>query len=106
MLKIIVYKTETSKEPFNDWFDELDEKTQYIISRRLTRIEAGLFGDCKPIKGYRGIYELVIDYGPGYRIYYGKQGSVIIILLIGGEKKSQARDIEKAHRYWIEYTEE
>jgi putative addiction module killer protein len=106
ILDIVVYKTETKKEPFNDWLDDLDEKTQSIISNRLGRIQRGNFGDCKPIKGYHGIYEIVINHGPGYRIYYGKQGSVIVILLVGGEKKSQTRDIEKAYRYWIHYTEE
>lgn len=106
IIKLVFYKTETKKEPFNDWASDLDYKTKSIVLERLTRIETGNFGDCKPIKGYRGIYELVINFGPGYRIYYGKQGSVIVVLLLGGEKKSQKRDIEKAYRYWIHYTEE
>lgn len=73
---------------------------------RLRRIKRGNFGNCKPLRGYNGIYELVIDLGPGYRIYYGKQGSTVVILLMGGDKGSQERDIEKAYRYWIHHTEE
>jgi putative addiction module killer protein len=80
IIKLVFYKTETKKEPFSDWASDLDYKTKSIVLERLTRIQTGNFGDCKPIKGYRGIYELVINYGPGYRIYYGKQGSVIVDL--------------------------
>lgn len=63
----------------------------------------GNFGDAKMIKGGEGIWELRIDYGPGYRVYFGKQGATIVILLTGGDKKSQNRDIAKAKRYWLDY---
>jgi putative addiction module killer protein len=106
IVKIVFYRTESNKEPFKEWFGDLDKKTRWIVSERITRIESGNFGSCKPLKGYAGIYEIVIDYGPGYRIYYGKEGSLIVILLLGGEKKSQTRDIEKACRYWTHYREE
>lgn len=105
-IKLVFYKTETKKVPYRDWSDGLDSVTRAIVSARIDRLVDGNFGDCKPIKGHRVIYELVINYGPGYRVYYGKEGSVIVILLLGGEKKSQARDIEKAYRYWVNYTEE
>jgi putative addiction module killer protein len=105
-IKIIFYKTETEKVPYKEWANDLDPVTKAKISARVDRLEDGYFGKCKPLKGYHGIHELVIDYGPGYRIYYGKQGSVIVILLLGGEKKTQTRDIEKAYRYWIDHTEE
>ena len=105
-IKIVFYNTEARKEPFSVWLDGLDKKTQWIVLERITRVESGNFGDCKPLKGYKGIYELVIDYGPGYRIYYAKQGPVVVILLLGGEKKSQHRDIEKAYHYWKLYKEE
>ena len=68
-------------------------------------IRDGNFGDCKQLRGGDGIYELSIDYGPGFRIYYGKKGSTIIILLAGGEKGSQSRDIAKAKRYWLDFKE-
>jgi putative addiction module killer protein len=105
-IKIVFYRTESKKEPFNEWLDDLDKKAQSIVLDRITRVTCGNFGDCKPLKGHKGIYELVINYGPGYRVYYGKDGSVIVILLLGGEKKSQERDIEKAYRYWNHYKEE
>jgi putative addiction module killer protein len=102
-VKIIVYSTDTDKEPFTEWYRRLDTATRPIISEKLARLRNGNFGTCKPIKEHAGIYELVINYGPGYRIYYGKQGDVLVILLIGGEKKSQERDIDKAYRYWLDY---
>jgi putative addiction module killer protein len=105
-IKVVFYRTETQKEPFNEWLDDLDKPVQSIVLERITRLQTGNFGVCKPLKGYAGIYELVINFGPGYRIYYGKQGSVVVILLLGGEKKSQERDIEKAYRYWTHYKEE
>jgi len=104
-IKVISYITDTGKEPFTDWLRGLDKKTRSIVSERITRLRGGNFGVCKPLKGYAGVYELVINYGPGYRVYYGKQGDMIVILLVGGEKKSQDRDIEKAHRYWLDYKE-
>lgn len=72
---------------------------------RLDRIRIGNFGDAKKIQGGSGIWELRIDHGPGYRIYFGKKGTMIIVLLIGGSKKSQTRDIVKAKQYWLEYRE-
>jgi putative addiction module killer protein len=65
----------------------------------------GNFGDCKLIKGGEGVSELRIDYGPGYRIYFGKDKATIVALLIGGNKGSQTRDIAKAKRYWLDYKE-
>jgi len=105
-IKVVFYKTKTKKVPFREWAADLDNKTRAIVSTRIDRLEDSNFGDCKSIKGHHGIYELVINYGPGYRVYYGKQGALVVILLLGGEKKTQTRDIEKAYRYWIEYTEE
>jgi len=104
MIKIINYSIKgTSKEPFSIWLDGLDTKIQSIIYTRLDRISLGNFGDCKHINN--GMWELRIDYGPGYRIYFGKKGTQLVILLVGGNKKSQSRDIEKAQRYWLNYKE-
>lgn len=89
--------------PYLEWEDSLDNFTKAIVTNRLERIKVGNFGDAKMIKDGDGIWELRIDYGPGYRIYFGKQGFNIIILLTGGEKKSQNRDIKKAKQYWLEY---
>ena len=83
--------------------DELETKTQHIIENRLDRIRLRNFGDCKSID--RGVWELRIDYGPGYRIYFGYLNLDTIFLLIGGDKRSQSRDIKKAQQYWKEFKE-
>lgn len=105
LIKIILYKTSAGKEPYSDWEDSLDKTTIAIVKNRLDRVRLGIFGDAKLIKPAIGIWELRIDYGPGYRIYFGKKGSTIVMLLIGGEKKSQDRDIAKAKRFWLDCKE-
>jgi putative addiction module killer protein len=105
IIEIITYTTSLKKEPFTDWLEDLDQKTQQIVHKRLARVRLGNFGDCKPIKGGNGVSELSIDYGPGYRIYFGRDGEAIVVLLMGGNKKSQDRDIDKAKRYWQDYKE-
>src|SRR3990167_8896092 len=99
MIKLIIYANKFKKEPFSEWLDSLDTETYTIIVNRLKRIRLGNFGDTKIIKGVKGIWELRIQYGPGYRIYFGKQGTTIVILLTGGSKGSQSRDITKAEKY-------
>jgi putative addiction module killer protein len=77
-----------------------------IVLTRLARLRTGNFGDCKVLRGCSGVYELRIDFGPGYRIYFGKIGSTLVILLTGGDKGSQRRDISKAQEYWIDFKEQ
>lgn len=105
IIKIVNYVTNTGKEPFNDWLQKLDSGTRAIIRTRINRLRLGNFGDCKRIKNGEGIWELRIDYGSGYRVYLGKKGTVLVILLLGGDKGTQDRDIEKAKRYWFTYKE-
>jgi putative addiction module killer protein len=69
----------------------------------LRRVAFGNFGDCKSLKGGDGVSELRINYGPGYRIYYGVCNRALILLLVGGDKSDQKKDIEKAKSYWNEY---
>lgn len=69
----------------------------------MTRIRAGNLGDFKQIAGKLKIYELRIHYGPGYRIYFGRKGNIMILLLCGGNKSTQEADIKKAISYWEEY---
>jgi|SRR5579864_3160281 putative addiction module killer protein len=102
LIKIVIYSTKTGKVPYSEWEDGLDKKTNAIVKSRLDRIRLGNFGKVKTIKGSKDIWEIVLDIGPGYRIYYGKKGTTVILLLVGGEKKSQERDIEKAKRYWLD----
>lgn len=97
------YVTRTGKEPYVEWVDELDGNTRAIIRARINRMRLGNFGDCKRIKGCKDIWELRIKYGAGYRIYYGKKKDTVVILLLGGDKGTQERDIEKAKRYWNDY---
>lgn len=105
MMDIVIYVTDTGKEPFSDWQDKLDKKMKAVVMKRLDRIRLGNFGDSKRLQEANGIWELRIDHGPGYRIYFGKEGSTIVILLTGGDKKSQTKDIAKAKQYWLNYKE-
>lgn len=104
-MKIVIYSTETGRVPFLAWLDELDEKTRTIVYTRIDRIKLGNFGDSKPIKNGNGIRELRISYGPGYRVYFALRGTTIVILLFGGNKASQQRDITKAKQYWLKCKE-
>jgi putative addiction module killer protein len=67
----------------------------------LNRVRLGNFGDFKPVG--KGVNELRVDYGPGYRVYYGKSEMTIVILLCGGSKKSQSKDIQMAQAYWADF---
>ena len=87
--------------PYAKWFDELDAQAAAKVAVNLVRIESGNFSNTKSISG--GVYELRIDFGPGYRVYFGKEGEKIIILLGGGIKKKQNADIKRAHELWKEY---
>ena len=88
--------------PFSEWLASLrDARAVGVVRSRLNRIRLGNFGDCKSVGG--GVEELRIDFGPGYRVYYGREGSLVVVLLCGGSKKSQARDIVTAQRHWKEY---
>jgi putative addiction module killer protein len=89
--------------PFDEWFDSLrDQRMQVAVDARLTRVRAGNFGDCKSVGG--GVFELRIALGPGLRVYYGLHGRQIVVLLGGGDKSSQARDIRRAQQLWQQFT--
>jgi putative addiction module killer protein len=96
------YTTEDGREPFAEWLDALrDNRAIDKIEKRLKRVASGNLGDYRGVG--EGVLELRIDYGPGYRIYFGQKGSIIILLLCGGDKSSQEQDILKARQYWSEY---
>jgi len=100
--KVIVYRTENGQEPFTDWLDTLrDPKGRRAILKRIGRLEYGLYGDCEPVG--EGVSELRLFTGPGYRVYFGEDANHIIVLLCGGDKSSQGKDIKTAKEYWKEY---
>ena len=89
--------------PFDEWFDSLrDLRMQAAVDARLTRVRAGNFGDCKSVGG--GVFELRISFGPGLRVYYGLHRRQIVVLLGGGDKRSQPRDIRRAQELWQQFT--
>jgi putative addiction module killer protein len=99
---VIVYCNAAGKEPFTEWLLGLrDARNRRRILQRLRRLESGNFGDCKPVGG--GVSELRLFFGPGYRVYFGQDGDKIVVLLCGGDKNSQRRDIRGAQTYWQEY---
>lgn len=101
-LEIELYETANGKCPFEIWIKELKEiHTRAKILTRLDRLKLGNFGDCKMIE--EGVSELRIHYGPGIRIYYGRIGNKLILLLCGGDKSSQDKDISKAKEYLKDY---
>lgn len=100
--KLLLYTTQSGKSPYEIWFYSLeDRKTQAIIWNRLDRLKYGVSRNCRFVGD--GVSELKIFFGPGYRVYYGEEGDRIIILLCGGDKSTQTRDIQKASMYWKEY---
>jgi len=89
--------------PFDEWFDSLrDLRMQAAVDARLARVRAGNFGDAKSVGG--GVNELRISFGPGLRVYYGLQGKKVVILVGGGDKRSQSRDIRRAQELWQQFT--
>jgi putative addiction module killer protein len=96
------YLTADGRNPFDEWLDALrDRRAKAKIRARLDRVEDGNLGDYKSVG--EGVFELRINYGSGYRIYFGQEGLTIIILLCGGDKSTQAQDIGKAQEYWNDY---
>lgn len=96
------FKTNSGKIPFKQWLNDLsDMKTRVAIELRIDRILLGNLGQCKSLGG--GLHELKIDVGPGYRVYLGKVGQQVILLLCAGDKKSQPKNIVKAREYLKDY---
>ena len=92
---------ENDKSLFAEWFNKLDPVVAVRVDKYIRRMEQGNMGDSKSVGA--GVRELRIDYGPGYRVYYGRDGERLIILLAGGSKRSQSRDILAAKRCWNNY---
>lgn len=99
--EIIIFKTSSGNEPYTQWFEALDISMQVRILSRLERVEFGHYGDFKNLKD--GVNELRFLVHKGYRIYFGEDSKTIVVLLAGGNKDSQTRNIQKAKDYWKEY---
>ncbi|MDM8539334.1 type II toxin-antitoxin system RelE/ParE family toxin [Desulfobacterales bacterium HSG17] len=95
---INIFRDINGKEPFSEWINSLPMKERARIFTRLDRIETGNMRDYKYIG--EGVSELRFHFGPGYRIYYGEIDNIIILLLCGGDKSSQQKDVKKAKQYW------
>ena len=97
-----IYQASTGRKPFEEWLDSLDDKAMRArILSRLGRVRLGNLGDSKAAGN--GVCELRVNAGPGYRIYFGQDGGSIILLLCGGDKATQRKNITDAKRYWKDY---
>ncbi len=100
--EVVAFRTQGGRVPFEEWLDDLDDKKAVArILARLARVRQGNLGDCKSVG--EGVSELRVDCGPGYRVYFGQGGRTLVVLLCGGDKRTQDRDIRLAKQHWREY---
>jgi len=95
--EILICQDKAGREPFADWLNGLDVQTRARVRVRIDRLEDGLFGDVEPVG--EGVSELRLDFGPGYRVYFGQIG-LQIHLLLGGSKQGQDANIRQAKKFW------
>jgi putative addiction module killer protein len=101
MVEVLAYIDAKGKKPFDQWFNELDLRAAAKVTTAVTRIELGNFSNVKGVGA--GVFEYKSDFGPGYRIYFGKDGDKLVILVGGGSKKRQSQDIAAAQERWADY---
>ena len=102
MMNIGRYRRLDGRVPVSEWLVALkDPRGRARIEIRLQRLALGLFGDVKSVG--QGVHELRVNSGPGYRVYFGRHGLELIVLLCGGDKSTQSQDIETAHGYWRDW---
>jgi putative addiction module killer protein len=101
MIEIRYYVAFPDHQPFAVWFADLDPVARAKVTRAIARMEQGNLSNAKSVG--EGVLEYKIDFGPGYRVYFGRDGNALIILLTGGTKKRQQRDIKTATDYWRDY---
>ena len=100
-VEIREYLDDAGRSPFGRWFDGLDATAAAKVTTALARVEQGNFSNVKGVGA--GVFEYRIDFGPGYRVYFGKDGDTLVILVGGGTKKRQAQDIAVAQERWGDY---
>jgi putative addiction module killer protein len=103
VIEIRRYITRAGKDVIGEWLANLETNARARVATRIDRIAIGNFGDCRTLR--EGVSELRVDWGPGYRLYYAKVGSVCVLLLCGGDKRKQAADINRAIAYLKDYRE-
>ncbi len=101
MIVVVEYEDETGAHPFANWFRTLNVQAALKVRTAVARMETGNFSNVKPVG--QGVREYRLNFGPGYRIYFGKDGDKLVILLGGGTKKRQSRDIDAAREHWATY---
>jgi putative addiction module killer protein len=102
MFELLHYLTPAGDDPFQAWIDELkDLRARLAVLRRVDRMSASNFGDHKFLRD--GVWELRVDFGPGYRVCYGKHGKAVLILLCAGAKRTQGSDIDRAVGFLAEF---
>ena len=99
---LFYYQTTAGRIPYREWLGTIADPVAYAgIQSRTDRLKRGLFGDCEPVG--EGVWELRIDTGPGYRVYYARSGRQVLLLLCGGDKRKQTADIKRAKDFWKDY---
>jgi putative addiction module killer protein len=102
--RVEAYVTRDGKNVFQKWLDELvDQRARMLIDKTVAKVRLGNLGQHKSVG--EGVQEIVLDYGPGYRIYFGEHGATLVILLCGSTKKRQEKAIEQAKGYWKDWKE-
>jgi putative addiction module killer protein len=103
-MDLLEYLDEKGRSPFENWFNRINAQAAAKVTTALVRLESGNISNAKSVGS--GVYELKIDFGPGYRVYFGYDGPKVVILLAGGKKKRQNKDIETAKKRWNDYKEQ
>ena len=101
MITVREYIDRDSHSPYARWFDDLNAEAAARVAIAVTRLSHGHFSNVKGVG--TGVFEYKIDFGPGYRVYFGKDGDTLVILLGGGTKKRQRQNVETAHERWADY---
>lgn len=100
-MKVVEYLDPAGRSPFEVWFRRIEARAAVKVTVALARLEASNLSNTKSVGA--GVLEYRIDYGPGYRVYFGRDGERLVILLAGGTKQRQQRDIEDAQARWLDY---
>jgi putative addiction module killer protein len=101
MIEVLLYQEKDGSAPFAEWFDALDEQAAAKVTIAVERLRHGNFSNIKGVG--EGVQEFRINWGPGFRLYLGRDGDKLVILLTGGTKRQQDKDIARAKEHWADY---